>query len=183
MSGEYSSLSLSVNRNRDHIQGPDNAPVTLVEYGDYECTYCGQAYLKIKQVQNYFGDSLRFVFRNFPLTQVHPNAQKAAEAAEEAANQNKFWEMHDYLYEHQQALDDKHLEKYAKIVGLNLERFNEDVKNHIHISKIREDFLSGVQSGVNGTPSFYINDIRYDNSWDFDTLTQILTSIIDNNMN
>ncbi len=183
MSGEYSSLSLSVNRNRDHIQGPDNAPVTLVEYGDYECTYCGQAYLIIKQVQNYFGDSLRFVFRNFPLTQVHPNAQKAAEAAEEAANQNKFWEMHDYLYEHQQALDDKHLEKYAKIVGLNLERFNEDMKNHTHISKIREDFLSGVQSGVNGTPSFYINDIRYDNSWDFDTLTQILTSITDNNMN
>ena len=88
--------------------------------------------------------------------------------------------MHDYLYEHQQALDDKHLEKYAKIVGLDLARFDKDMKNHIHVPKIREDFLSGIQSGVNGTPSFYINGTRYDGSWDFDTLMQILTSIIDN---
>ncbi len=88
--------------------------------------------------------------------------------------------MHDYLYEHQQALDDRHLEKYAKIIGLNLERFNEDMKNSIHASRIREDFLSGIQSGVNGTPSFYINEIRYDGPWDFDTLIRILTAVMNN---
>jgi protein-disulfide isomerase len=164
MCSEYSSLSLPVDLNRDHIQGPDTAPVTLVEYGDYECSFCGQAYPIIKQVQNYFEDNLRFVFRNFPLTQAHPHAQRAAEAAEEASSQNKFWEMHDYLYEHQQALDDLHLEKYAKIVGLDLKKFDKDMNNHTHASRIREDFLSGIQSGVNGTPTFYINDIRYDGS-------------------
>jgi protein-disulfide isomerase len=136
MSSEYSKLSLPVDRNRDHIQGPDTAPITLVEYGDYECPYCGQAYPIIKQIQGYFQDNLRFVFRNFPLTQVHPHAQKAAEAAEAADTQNKFWNMHDYLYEHQQALDERHLEKYAKIIGLNLERFNDDMKTHIHASRI-----------------------------------------------
>jgi len=179
MSSGYSNLNVPVNRNRDHIQGPDSAPITLVEYGDYECPYCGQAYPIIKQIQDYFGENLRFVFRNFPLTQVHPHAQRAAEAAEAAAAQNKFWNMHDYLYEHQQALDDKHLEKYAKIVGLDSERFDEDMKNHVHVIRIREDFLSGIQSGVNGTPSFYINETRYDGSWDFDALVQTLTDIID----
>jgi len=180
MSDRYSSLSLPVNRNRDHIQGSHTAPITLVEYGDYECPYCGQAYPIIKQIQDYFRDNLCFVFRNFPLSQVHPHAQRAAEAAEEAGGQNKFWDMHDYLYEHQQALDDKHLQKYAKIVGLDLERFDEDMMNHVYASRIREDFISGIQSGVNGTPTFYINEMRYDGSWDFDTLLQILISIIDN---
>src|SRR3982751_6320234 len=179
MSSEYSSLSLPINRNRDYIKGPDTALITLVEYGDYECPYCGQAYPIIKQIQDYFGENLRFVFRNFPLTQVYPHAQRAAEAAEAAAAQNKFWNMHDYLYEHQQALDDKHLEKYAKIVGLDSERFDEDMNNHVHVIRIREDFLNGIQSGVNGTPSFYINETRYDGSWDFDTLVQTLTDIID----
>jgi len=180
MSAESVNLSLPVSKSRDHIQGPDNAPVTLVEYGDYECPYCGQAYLIIKQVQDNLGVNLRFVFRNFPLTQVHPHAQKAAEAAEEASAQNKFWDMHDYLYEHQQALGDKDLEKYASIIGLNLDKFKYAIKNHTHATRIREDFLSGIKSGVNGTPSFYINEIRYDGSWDLDSLMQILTSIINN---
>src|SRR6476646_4174919 len=170
MSSKYSSLSLPIDIKRDHIQGPDTAPITLVEYGDYECPYCGQAYSIIKQIQDYFGDNIRFVFRNFPLTQVHPHAQKAAEAAEEAGAQNKFWDIHDYLYEHQQALGDKDLEKYAGITGLNLDKFKYAIKNHIHATRIREDFLSGIQSGVNGTPSFYINEIRYDGSWDLDSL-------------
>src|SRR3954465_799668 len=138
MSSGYSSLILPVNKNRDYIKGPDNASITLVEYGDYECPYCGQAYPIIKQIQDYFGDNLRFVFRNFPLSQVHPHAQRAAEAAEEAGAQNKFWKMHDYLYEHQQALDDNHLEKYAKIIELDLVKFDKDMKNHIHVPKIRE---------------------------------------------
>jgi protein-disulfide isomerase len=109
-------LALPVSTRRDHIQGPDAAPATLVEYGDYECPYCGQAYVIIKQVQKLLGKDLRFVFRNFPLTQVHPHAQHSAEAAESAAAQNKFWEMHDYLYEHQQALDDEHLVQYATLL-------------------------------------------------------------------
>jgi protein-disulfide isomerase len=113
-------ISVSVNRNRDHILGPDNASVTLVEYGKYECPFCGQVYPIIKQIQDYFRDNLSFVLHNFPLTQVHPHAHRAAG---EAGDQNKFWKMYDYLYEHQQTLDDKHLEKYAKIIGLDLERF------------------------------------------------------------
>ncbi len=110
---ETAQLTPPVNESSDHIQGPQKTPVTLLEYGDYECPYCGQAYSIIKKAQNILGNSLRFVFRNFPITQSHPHAQHAAEAAECAGAQNKFWEMHDILYEHQQALDDKHLEEYA----------------------------------------------------------------------
>jgi protein-disulfide isomerase len=169
-------LTLPVDNSRDHIQGPPTAPVTLLEYGDYQCPYCGQAYPIIKQVQKHLGNKLRFVFRNFPITQIHPHAQHAAEAAESAAAQNKFWEMHDHLYEHQQALDDNHLEKYASKLGLDLAQFNHDMSSHAHAQRIREDFLSGVRSGVNGTPTFYINGTRYDGSWDLETLLKILTS-------
>src|SRR6266571_7800073 len=163
---------------RDHQQGPATAPVTLVEYGDYECPYCGQAYPIIKEIQRRLGNKLRFVFRNFPLTEIHLHAQHAAEAAEAAAAQNKFWEMHDHLYEHQQALDDEHLEKYAAKVGLDLARFNNDMSTHAHAGRIREDFLSGIHSGVNGTPTFYINGIRYNDSWDLETLLETLRSAI-----
>ena len=110
---ETAQLTPPVNESRDNIQGPQKIPVTLLEYGDYECPYCGQAYSIIKNAQNILGNSFRFVFRNFPITQSHPHAQHAAEAAECGGAQNKFWEMHDILYEHQQALDDKHLEEYA----------------------------------------------------------------------
>ena len=167
-------LTLPVDNSRDHIQGPPTAPVTLLEYGDYQCPYCGQAYPIIKQVQKHLGNKLRFVFRNFPITQIHPHAQHAAEAAESAAAQNKFWEMHDHLYEHQQALEDNHLEKYANKLGLDLAQFNHDMSSHAHAQRIREDFLSGVRSGVNGTPTFYINGTRYDGSWDLETLLKIL---------
>ena len=115
----------------------------MVEYGDYECPYCGQAYLIIKKIQNYLSNKFRFVFRNFPLTRAHPHAQHAAEAAESAAGQNKFWEMHDYLYEHQQALDDENLDEYADIIRLDMSRFDDDMFNHTHADHIREDFLSG----------------------------------------
>jgi len=175
---EIVKLILPVTSNRDHIQGSSNAPVTLVEYGDYECPYCGQAYPMIKKVQRHLGNKLRFVFRNFPLTEIHPHAQHSAEAAEAAAVQGRFWEMHDYLYEHQQALDDKYLEKYADNLGLNLAKFNIDMSSHVHAGRIREDFLSGVRSGVNGTPTFYINAIRYDGSLDLETLLTTLRSVI-----
>jgi protein-disulfide isomerase len=178
MKTEIVKLTLPVSNDRDHIQGRTSAPVTLIEYGDYECPYCGQAYPIIKEVQKQLGNKLRFVFRNFPLTEIHPHAQHAAEAAAAAAVQNRFWEMHDYIYEHQQALDDKHLGKYADNLGLNLAKFNNEMSSHVHAGRIREDFLSGIHSGVNGTPTFYINGIRYNDSWDLETLLEGLRSAI-----
>src|SRR6266542_284283 len=175
METEIVRLTLQVSH-RDHIQGKDTSPLTLVEYGDYECPYCGQAYPIIKQVQKHFGSKLRFVFRNFPITQIHPHAQQAAEAAESAAVQIKFWEMHDYLYEHQQALDDKNLEKYAGILGLDMVKYKNDFYKHVYAGRVREDFLSGVRSGVKGTPSFYLNGLRYNNSWDYETLLETLSN-------
>ena len=159
---------------RDHTQGPATAPVTLVEYGDYECPYCGQAYLIVKETQLRLGDRLRFVFRNFPLTNAHPHAQHAAETAEAAAAQGKFWEMHDYLYEHQQALDDRHLLEAAEQVGLDAARFWQEIEAHSYAARVREDFLGGVRSDVNGTPSFFINGLRHDDSYDTETLLAAL---------
>ncbi len=155
---------------RDHQQGPATAPVTLVEYGDYECPYCGEAYPIVKEIQRRLGDRLRFVFRNFPLTQSHPHAQHAAEAAEAAAAQGKFWEMHDSLFEHQQALDDAHLVHYAVALQLDQGTFEREMTEHVYAKRVREDFLSGVRSGVNGTPTFYINGVRHDASYALETL-------------
>lgn len=155
---------------RDHTQGPASAPVTLVEYGDYECPYCGLAYPIVKEVQRQLGDRLRFVFRNFPLSELHPHAEHAAEAAEAADAQGKFWEMHDDLYEHQQALDDHHLVAYAEHLHLDVPRFERDLTGHQYASRVREDFLSGVRSGVNGTPTFYINGYRHNGSYEVETL-------------
>lgn len=175
---EIARLSLPVNIKRDHIQGKSGARVTLIEYGDYECPYCGQAYPIVKQIQKRLKGQLRFVFRNFPLTQMHPHAQQAAEAAEAAAVQGSFWDMHDILYENQQALDYYHLLEYASELDLNTKRFNNDLFSHVHSKRIHEDFTSGVRSGVNGTPTFFINQIRYDDSWDFETLLNTLQQTI-----
>lgn len=163
---------------RDHIQGTTHAVLTLVEYGDYECPHCGRAYPIVKEVQRRLGPQLRFVFRNFPLAQIHPHAQHAAEAAEAAAAQGRFWEMHDALFEHQRSLDDRHLSQYAVSVGLDLERFQQELTAHTYASRVREDFLSGVKSGVNGTPTFFINGLRHDDDWDVETLTQALQAIM-----
>jgi protein-disulfide isomerase len=178
MESEIVRLTLPVNNNRDPIQGPTIATATLLEYRDYECPYCDQAYVIIKQVQKYLGQKLRFAFRNFPLTQVHPHAQQAAEAAESSEGQNKFWEMRDCLYEHQQALDDMDLETYAALLGLDLAQFIYDMSNHVYSGRVREDFLSGILSDLNGTPTFYINCIPYNGSWDLETLLEALTSVI-----
>jgi protein-disulfide isomerase len=159
---------------RDHIQGPADAPLTLVEYGDYECPHCGRAYPIVKDVQRRLGKQLRFVFRNFPITNLHPHAEHAAEAAEAAGAQKHFWEMHDALFEHQGTLDDRHLSTYAAAIGLDVPRFDRELSGHVHAKRVREDFSSGVRSGVNGTPTFFINGIRHDDSWDPDTLTQAL---------
>jgi protein-disulfide isomerase len=169
-----SALTLPVSDERDHIQGAPDAVVTLVEYGDYQCPYCGAAYPIVKQVQEAMGDGLCFVFRNFPITTSHPQAEQAAEAAEAAAAQDTFWPMHDLLYENQQRLEAKDLLSYAERLGLDVERFERDLNEHVHAARVREDFMSGVRSGVNGTPTFYVNGERYDDSYDFDTLLGVL---------
>jgi protein-disulfide isomerase len=167
-------LTVPVSAERDHIQGPADAPVTLVEYGDYECPYCGRAHPIIKQVQERLGDRMRFVFRNFPITTAHPRAEPAAEAAEAAGAQDRFWEMHDLIYVGQPRLSDADLRGYAEQVGLDLERFDRELANHTYADRVREDFMGGVRSGVNGTPSFFINGARYDDPYDVDTLTAAL---------
>ena len=167
-------LTMPVTEDRDHIQGPASAGVTLVQYGDYECPYCGAAYPIIKEVQARMGDRLRFVFRNFPITTSHPHAEQAAEAAEAAATQGKFWPMHDLLYENQKRLRDQDLRAYAEQLGLDVELFDKELAEHVHAERVHEDFMSGVRSGVNGTPSFYIDGVRYDHSYDLETLLAAL---------
>jgi protein-disulfide isomerase len=167
-------LTMPVAEDRDHIQGPADAAVTLVQYGDYECPYCGEAYPIIKEVQARLGDSLRFVFRNFPITTSHPHAERAAEVAEAAAAQGKFWEMHDLLYENQRRLRDEDLHTYAERLGLDVELFDKEMADHAHAERVREDFMSGVRSGVNGTPTFYINGVRHDDSYETEVLLDAL---------
>jgi protein-disulfide isomerase len=163
--------------NRDHVQGPAEAAVTLVEYGDYECPYCGAAYPIIKEVQARMGERLRFVFRNFPITTSHPHAEQAAEAAEAAAAQGKFWPMHDLLYENQKRLRDEDLRAYGEQLGLEVERFHRELAEHVHAERVREDFMSGVRSGVNGTPTFYIDGARHDDAYDVETLVAALERV------
>jgi len=165
---------MPVDEDRDHIQGPADAAVTLVQYGDYECPYCGEAYPILKEVQARMGERLRFVFRNFPITTSHPHAERAAEAAETAAAQGRFWEMHDLLYENQKRLRDEDLHAYAEQLGLDVELFDKEMADQAHVERVHEDFMSGVRSGVNGTPTFYVNGVRHDDSWDTDTLLEAL---------
>jgi protein-disulfide isomerase len=146
---------------RDHIQGPPDARATLVEYGDYECPFCGQAYPIIKAVQRHLGRRMRFVFRNFPLTEMHPHAQ--------------FWPMHDLLYENQNALDERSLARYAESLRLDAERFRSELRAEMYASRVQEDFMSGVRSGVNGTPTLFVNGLRHDGPWGAESLTEALT--------
>jgi protein-disulfide isomerase len=154
----------------DHAKGPVNAPVTLVEYGDYECPYCGLAHSTVKLIQQHFRPRLRFVFRHFPLSQAHPNAESAAQTAEFAGAHGKFWEMHDGLYENQDRLG---LPLYFALAGLlelpELE-LREALVEGTYAPKVRADFLSGVRSGVNGTPCFFINGVRHDGTYAFEDL-------------
>ena len=160
---------------RDHIQGPIEAPIALLEYGDYECPYCGDAYSVVKAIQERLGNRLCFAFRNFPLVNAHPHAEHAAEAAEAAGVQGKFWEMHDTLYENQTALDDEDLAQYAADLRLDARRLINEVVADAHVARVREDFRSGARGGVNGTPTFFINGVRYDGAPDVDTLFAALT--------
>jgi protein-disulfide isomerase len=147
---------------RDHVQGPATASVTLVEYGDYECPYCRATVAIVEELQRVLPDELRFVFRHFPLENLHPHARRAAEAAEAAASQGRFFEMHSALFEHQTALEDEDLLRYAAEIDLDIARFGADLESHKHADRISEDFRGGVRSGVRGTPTFYLDDVRYD---------------------
>jgi protein-disulfide isomerase len=158
----------------DHAQGATDAKVTLVEYGDYQCPYCGAAYQVIKAVQKRMGARMRFVFRNFPLNQAHPYAELAAEAAEAAGAQGKFWEMHDALYENQAQLGQPLIETLVKRLKLDAGQFETDLETRKFQSHVKRDFMGGVRSGVNGTPGFFINGERYDESWDEELLSAAL---------
>jgi protein-disulfide isomerase len=147
---------------RDHARGPESAPVTLVEYGDFECPHCGAAYPVLADLQQRFADRLRFVFRHFPLTNVHPHAQAAAEASEWAAGQDRFWQLHDRIYETQKQLSEKHLVRLAGELGLDGDSLAETLKDHRFFARVKEDFLAGIKSGVKGTPAFFLNDVRHD---------------------
>ena len=171
-----SMLTAPVSEQRDHILGSARAPVTLVEYGDYECPHCGQAHYVLQDLMSALREQVRLVFRNFPLTQIHPHAEQAAQAAEAAGAQRRFWEMHDILFENQDALEEEDLLAYAGQVGLDLDRFQVELFQGVYAPRLREDFLSGVRSGVNGTPTFFINGRRHDGPWDLQSLTAAILS-------
>lgn len=163
-------LAEPVDPDRDHIRGPAEALVTVVEYGDFECPYCGLAEPVVRELLADFGD-VRYVWRHLPLTDVHPRAQLAAEAAEAAASQGAFWPMHDLLLDHQEDLRPTDLTRYAGNLGLDVERFRADLREHIHAPRIAEDVDSAGLSGVSGTPTFIINGRRHYGAYDITTLT------------
>jgi formate-nitrite transporter family protein len=156
---------------RDHTSGSATAPVTLLEYGNFQCIYCGAVYPLIKQARKLLGDNLRFVFRHFPTVQTHPHSLRAAEAAEAAAAQQKFWQMHDELFSHQTALEDRHLLRYAKRIGLDEERFAHDLTEHTFLKEIEAGYQRSLfDEHVTGTPTIYLNEIRYTGATDLEGL-------------
>lgn len=158
----------------DHIEGKENAPVTLVEYGDFQCPDCGRVYPIVKEIQKIKGNKLKFVFRNFPLSQIHEHAFRAACAAEAAGKQGKFWEMYNLLLENQEALDEEDLLSYAKNLNLDIKQFKKDIESDGIIKKVKEDFMGGVRSGVSGTPTFFINGRRFDEPCELDLLRKAI---------
>ena len=159
---------------KDHIQGNENAIIELVEYGDYECPFCGRAYPIVKKIQEKMGDRLKLVFRNFALTKIHHNAKLAAVATEAAAIQGKFWEMHDIIFEHQEWMSHYALVDYARRIGLNFTQFENDLTRADLFKKVDDDFESGLRSGVNATPTFFINGERYAGSWEAEPFGEYL---------
>jgi protein-disulfide isomerase len=158
----------------DNIHGKPDAAIELVEYGDYQCPHCGRAYPIIKVIQERLGDDLKFVFRNFPLSEIHPQAKTAAVASEAATRQGKFWPMHDIIFENQFSLHTADLVNYAKMIGLDVKRFEKDLGDEQLMEKVEADFESGVRSGVNGTPTFFINGKKYNGSWEEDAFESYL---------
>jgi protein-disulfide isomerase len=159
----------------DHVHGPASADLTLVEYGDYECPDCGRLFVIIRDLQATLGERLRIVYRHYPLSGIHPQAQEAAEAAEAASAQGRFWEMHDLLFQNQNSLKYKSLLTYGESLSLDMDRFRRELKKEVYQERVREDFRRGVQNGVHGTPGLFLNGVRHDGAWDRDTLFQKLT--------
>jgi NhaA family Na+:H+ antiporter len=159
---------------RDHVKRSLNAPVVLVEYGDYECPHCQEVYPILYELKERMGNRLAYIYRHFPISRQHPNAQLAAEAAEAAAAQGKFWEMHHQLFTHQNELGFDDLLRHASAIGLDADLFRRELEEHTYTDRVREDFMSGVRSGVNGTPTFYINGTRYDGAWDLESLIEAI---------
>jgi protein-disulfide isomerase len=174
------SLAIPVGKD-DHVLGPADAPVTLVEYGDYQCPACGAAHPMVKVILKRLGAKLRFVFRNMPLSEIHPYAELAAEAAEAAAAQGKFWEMHDALYEHQDELGPDLVTTLAKRLRLDTSRFEDDLVSRRFLDHVKRDFMGGVRSGVNGTPTFFVDGMRYDGILDEQSLVTVLRQRIAHN--
>jgi protein-disulfide isomerase len=172
-------LRMPVDPSRDHILGPSSARVSLVEYGDFECPHCGRAYVEVHDVLQRMHGQVQFAFRHFPLSQVHPHAMLAAEAAEAAGAQGRFWEMYGRLFENQESLEARDLLGYAHDLELDVREFRSALEDHRFLPRVREDFTSGIRSGVNGTPCFFINGRRHDASWDADTLLAALVRATD----
>lgn len=167
-------LTLPVSAQRDHILGSSKAGITILEFGDFECPFCREAHFILKDIMGSSSDLVQLAYRHFPLTQVHPHSQRAAEAAEAAGAQGRFWEMHDLLFENQHALDDYDLVNYASALNLDVMRFRLELLQGTHIPRVREDFLAGIRSGVNGTPSFFVDGRRYDGPWDLESLNAMI---------
>jgi len=162
----------------DHVQGPESAAATLVEYGDYECPHCGRAHPIVKRVQKHFGKGLRFVFRHFPLTEIHPHAESAAETADFGGAHGKFWEMHDGLFENQDRLGGPLYLELARDLALPPAQLQQALEEGKYKDRVRADFSSGVRSGVNGTPTFFINGIRHDGPFDYESLVLAIDEAI-----
>ena len=167
-------LAAPVDEKRDHVRGPSNAPVTMVEYGDFECPDCGAAYPTVSELIQRMGDRMRFVYRYYPLVDMHPHAEHAAEIAEAAAAQGKFWEMYDKLYQNQRHLSDDNLMQYATSLGLDTQRIEREMQNETYTKRIEEDLESGDASGLEGTPTFYINGAYYDGAYNVDAFQEAL---------
>jgi protein-disulfide isomerase len=175
---ESADLSIPVGPN-DHSSGPENAKLQVVEYGDYQCPYCGQAFPIVKRLQKEFGDSFRLIFRNFPLADVHPHAEAAAEVAEAVALQGKFWEIHDTLFENQRDLSSEALMGYIKAVGADVEQATKDIRSGAPRQRVEADFEGAIRSGANGTPTFFVNGVRYDGSWMYEPFSEYLKEVLD----
>jgi protein-disulfide isomerase len=171
-------LTPAVN-SHDHIYENLQAPFELVEYGDYECPYCGAAYPIVKNIQQKLGRHLKFVFRNFPLSKIHPHAFSAAVATEAAALQGKFWEMHDMVFENQKTLGEENILRLGETIGLMTERFKIDLQQKALAEKVEKDFESGLRSGVNKTPTFFINGEKYEGAWTDGQLLQYLETLLE----
>lgn len=171
------SLTVPVSQ-EDHVQGEASAPCTLVEYGDYQCPNCGDAHPLVKRLQHHFGAKLRFVFRNFPMTRLHAEAENAAQVAEFAGAHGKFWEVHDLLLENQSRLGDALYAEIAEQTGLGVAELQKALENQTFLKRVRDDFAGGVRSGVNGTPTFYINGQRFNGPVDFERLAKAIEDAV-----